>query len=225
MAFEANKLTDFFSLVSGLADFARDIQGLPIPMVPTESGSKADDIRALRRYAEESADAFRQLTQIDIPFATTDISSVADVFAEIETELTRTRAGHVRVNGNVDKVEVSDSGINIILSDSEEGDDGEIVTPANSIFVYAEKDGGSAGDADNTCSFTYSLYELDQATAMTKKAEGGDAATAMEPQKRRLVKTKYTTVTGKKLAVAFYDEDGDLVLWDANEIPYPPEAC
>jgi len=99
------------------------------------------------------------------------------------------------------------------------------VRPDGFVRVYAERDSGTAGDASNTCAFIYSLYDTDKTTLLKKNAAGDDA-TGMEPENKdsRLVDTKYTTPTGKNLAWAFYD-DYDLALWDANEVPHPPEAC
>lgn len=92
------------------------------------------------------------------------------------------------------------------------------------IPCYAEKDGGTAGDASTTCSFTYTLYAEDQTTILVKNVDG-DNATGMTPEKDRLVETKYTTPTGKNRALAYRDSTGEIHLWDANEVPYPPEEC
>lgn len=91
--------------------------------------------------------------------------------------------------------------------------------------VYAEKDGGQAGDDENTCELTYSVYKLDKTTLMKKTIGGEVDAEHMPVEKQRLENVMYVDPSGKNLALAFYDEDGDLILWDANEIHYAPEEC
>lgn len=89
------------------------------------------------------------------------------------------------------------------------------VMPRSGLFaVKVTQTGGSAGDATTQCSFTYTVKTLD----------GTTIGTGMTPQKKRASVGAYEAPAANSYGTAFYDEDGDLVLFDPNEVP-DPETC
>ncbi|MBN2585013.1 MAG: hypothetical protein JXL80_18270 [Planctomycetes bacterium] len=76
--------------------------------------------------------------------------------------------------------------------------------------VLVTKDGGSAGDADTDCSFTYTVKDL----------AGFELETALAPECGRLPKTEYSEPSADSPAVAYRDSAGDLHLYHvAGELP------
>ena len=71
------------------------------------------------------------------------------------------------------------------------------------------KDGGSAGDEDNTCTFTYTVKTL----------TGDELGTEISPQKKRVEKCIYNQPGNDSYGLACYDGE-TLVLLEAFE-EYP----
>lgn len=76
-------------------------------------------------------------------------------------------------------------------------------------------DGGSAGSISTTCSYTYEVKALDTSVI----------GTAMTPEKRRFPNTPYTATPANSPGLAYFDSDGALHLFDANELPDSEEEC
>ena len=221
MAFEPSKMTSFFDAVVSIGRFVEGLRQIQPPSVPAGGyGSTNERLEALEQFAQDMAVAFGQIR--DLEFAVLDISreTLDDAMYQIELELMRTRT--VEVVG-AQEVQVEPH-LKIVLPTPQEPDDGAVIPPHPCLPCYAEMTSGSAGDASTTCDFLYSVYAMDQTTLLAKNSAGDDA-TGIKPKKERLVHTKYTTPSGKNLALHFYDDDGDLHLWDANELPFEPEAC
>ena len=81
--------------------------------------------------------------------------------------------------------------------------------PRSGLFaVKVVKTSGSAGTVSTMCSFVYTVKTLD----------GTAIGTGMTPAKRRAAAGPYSAPADDSYGTAFYDEDGDLVLFDANEV-------
>lgn len=91
-------------------------------------------------------------------------------------------------------------------------DQGLIPQTLFAVRVYI--DGGTAGTASTTCSWTYTV----------KRDSGHVFGTSMTPQRRRFPNTPYTTTPDGAWGAGFFDKTGTFVLWDANELP-ATEAC
>lgn len=87
--------------------------------------------------------------------------------------------------------------------------------PAGEMFaVRCTIDGGSAGSAMATCSFTYTVKDL----------AGVVIGTSLTPELRRFSEVPYTTTPDDSPGEAYYDEEGDLKLFNANELPQVEEC-
>lgn len=87
--------------------------------------------------------------------------------------------------------------------------------PAGGLFaVTVTIDGGSAGDASTTCSFTYEVKDL----------YGVVIGEDMTPEKRRYPMVPYSTTPDDSPGTAYYDQDGTLHLFDANELDQVEEC-
>lgn len=87
--------------------------------------------------------------------------------------------------------------------------------PAGEVFaVTVTIDGGSAGSASADCSWTYTVKDLD----------GTVIGSTMTPQLRRFPEVPYTTTPSDSPGEAYYDEDGVLRLFNANELPQVEEC-
>jgi hypothetical protein len=220
MTFQADMLikSGLAESLDGVVQFLSAMRNLPIPRRIGQSASTAE----LRQFAIETSDFFERLQVLPVPAgAGTGLEQAA---REIEAELSRTRPGRLTVAGG--GVAHSPGGISILppTQEVDSGDDQDD-SPYQPVFaVYTVNDGGVAGDTSTTCTFTYTVYDLDKETILDKNADG-EQATLMTPEKSRLVKVKYTTPSSYNLGLAFYDFSGDLILWDANELPYDPEEC
>lgn len=93
------------------------------------------------------------------------------------------------------------------------------VPPYQLIPVLLELENPSDIGSDTIdCAFTYTLTDL-KGGILYK--EPGVSATGMIPLKRRIPLTEYV-VPGSgeaEYGLAFYDENDELLLWDANELP------
>ena len=76
-------------------------------------------------------------------------------------------------------------------------------------------DGGSAGTVSTTCSYTYEVKALD----------GSVIGTGKTPERRRYPNVPYTTTPSNTPGEAYYDSDGVLHLFDANELPQTEDPC
>ncbi len=92
-----------------------------------------------------------------------------------------------------------------------------VLPPGILVIVQAVKDGGSSGNADENCSFTYTLHDPMTQTTLVRDPSTGTLATGMVPEKRRYQYMEYREGGGP--ALAYRDFNGCLHLWDANEIP------
>jgi len=107
----------------------------------------------------------------------------------------------------------------ILWCEGEEDRDGEIAwclvligggtSPGGSFTVKVYIDGGSSGSSSTTCSYTYTVKTL----------SGKIVGTALSPEKRRYESVPYTTTPDGSTGMAYFDGDGVLHLWDANELP------
>lgn len=87
--------------------------------------------------------------------------------------------------------------------------------PAGDLFaVTCTIDGGSAGSASTTCSFTYTVTDL----------HGVVIGEDMSPEQRRYPNVPYTTTPNDTPGLAYYDAAGDLHLWSANELAQTEEC-
>jgi hypothetical protein len=87
--------------------------------------------------------------------------------------------------------------------------------PAGEHFaVLVTQTGGVAGDEDTTCTFTYTVKDL----------YGVTIGTVMSPEKRRFEDTPYVAGDTDTPGSAYYDQDGVLHLYDANELPGAEEC-
>lgn len=86
--------------------------------------------------------------------------------------------------------------------------------PNNGFAVKMYQTGGSAGDKTNPCTFTYTVKDLD----------GNTLGTVMTPEKNREAAGKRVAPTDGDYGWAFLDTDGELVLYDPNEV-WSVEAC
>lgn len=85
----------------------------------------------------------------------------------------------------------------------------------NSFFpVKVTQTGGSAGDDTTPCSFTYTVKSLD----------GETLKTGASPVLRRTSVGAYSAPSADTYGQAFWDENGDVQLYDANEVPLV-EVC
>lgn len=75
-------------------------------------------------------------------------------------------------------------------------------------------DGGAAGSASATCTYTYTVKDL----------YGVIIGQELTPEKRRFPEVPYTTTPDDSPGIAYYDEEGDLQLFDANELPQVEEC-
>lgn len=80
--------------------------------------------------------------------------------------------------------------------------------------VICNIDGGSAGNATTTCSYTYEVSDL----------YGVVIGTTKTPEKRRYPQTPYTTTPEDSPGLAYYAADGSLHLFDANEMAETEEC-
>ena len=219
MSFKAEMLTQsgLATAIEDIVRFATALGNLPTPKRVGQGASAAD----IKQFTAEASEFFERFSAITPPSGAG--AGLGQAAREIEEELSRTRPAHLTMRGG--RVVFTGGGISLIVDKQEQTESGESLIPDDGFLpCYAEKDGGThAGDASNDCDFTYTVYDMDQATKLTKA--DGTAAEFIKPKKHRLVKVKYTTPSGKNLAKYCRDEDGELVLWDANEVPYPPEAC
>lgn len=87
--------------------------------------------------------------------------------------------------------------------------------PAQQLFaVRVTIDGGAAGSASTTCSWTYTV-NLDSGYVLGEE---------MTPQKCRLPNVPYETTPDDTWGAGFFDKAGEFVLWDANECPQVEEC-
>jgi hypothetical protein len=75
-------------------------------------------------------------------------------------------------------------------------------------------DGGSAGSASTTCSWTYTVT-MDSGYLLGEE---------MSPEKCRLPNVPYVTTPDDSWGAGFFDKAGVFVLWDANECPQVEEC-
>jgi hypothetical protein len=81
--------------------------------------------------------------------------------------------------------------------------------PGGQFAVLVYIDGGSAGSSSTDCTYTYTVRTL-----------GGKLlGTAMTPQKRRFSSVPYSETPDATPGLAYYRNDGTVVLFDANEVP------
>ena len=78
--------------------------------------------------------------------------------------------------------------------------------------VEVTKTSGSAGDKTTQCSFVYTVKTL------------GGSGTGMTPKKKRPSVGKMGAPAAASIGLAYYDEDGDVQLFDANET-LAPQVC
>ena len=89
------------------------------------------------------------------------------------------------------------------------------ISSTDGIFpVKVTQTGGSAGNKTTQCSFTYTVETINDV----------QLATVQSPAKKRPSVGKMAAPASDSYGLAFYDEDGDLVLYDANET-LAPNAC
>jgi len=69
---------------------------------------------------------------------------------------------------------------------------------------------GEAGGTSETCTWTYEVFSL----------RGKSIDNAMAPTKRRFPNQEYEHGPDLSEGACYYNKDGELVLWDANEVPY-----
>ena len=82
------------------------------------------------------------------------------------------------------------------------------------MLCTTSNDGGDAGDADNTCSYTYTCTDLC----------GNIILALATPAQARIDKTKYETATG--VGMLYLNGSGQYVLMNATgERPIDPTAC
>lgn len=87
--------------------------------------------------------------------------------------------------------------------------------PPQQLFaVRVSVDGGAAGDATTTCTWTYTVT-LDS---------GFELGTGMTPEKCRLPMVPYVETADETWGAGFFDKVGAFVLWDANECPVVAEC-
>jgi hypothetical protein len=85
----------------------------------------------------------------------------------------------------------------------------------NALFaVLCTVDGGSAGSSSTTVSFTYTVTTL----------SGTELGTGLSPEENRLENVPYIENPDDTLGFAYFNENGDLRLWSANEEP-ELESC
>lgn len=76
--------------------------------------------------------------------------------------------------------------------------------------VKVTKDGGDAGSEDADCTFTYTVKDL----------AGNELGTAMTPKRPRFTHVEYAQPATDSPGLAYYDDQGDLQLYEAvEEIP------
>lgn len=80
--------------------------------------------------------------------------------------------------------------------------------PSQTFAVRVYIDGGVAGSATTPCTWTYRV------TAMS----GRDLGTGLSPIKRRFAPAVYSVTPDGTVGLAFFDDRGDLQLYDANEL-------
>lgn len=86
--------------------------------------------------------------------------------------------------------------------------------PNQDFTVRVYKTSGSAGSSITNCTWLYTV----------KTCSGRTLGTNMSPTKRRFPNTVYTVTPDGSFGTAFFDENGDLKLKDANELP-DQESC
>lgn len=87
--------------------------------------------------------------------------------------------------------------------------------PGDTFDVLCTIDGGSAGDATHDCSFTYTVKDL----------LGWQLGTGLRPKERVYPNTPYTTTPDNTVGLAYYDQNGALQLWSANELADTEECA
>lgn len=87
--------------------------------------------------------------------------------------------------------------------------------PPQQVFaVLCTIDGGSAGSASATCSYTYTVT----------LHSGYVLGEHLTPARRRFANTPYTETPAESWGCGFFDKDGEFVLLDANELPQTEEC-
>jgi hypothetical protein len=132
-----------------------------------------------------------------------DVQNEADAWADI-------------ADGDNAKLKSGPTGAaQILYKESGTGEKWAIVRLGNrgerSLFpVLVSKDGGSAGDEDNPCTYTYTVTDL--AGTITY-------GTGMSPAKPRTSKGAMVYQSGTPAyGTGFWDNDQEFVLWDAGEV-------
>lgn len=75
-------------------------------------------------------------------------------------------------------------------------------------------DGGAAGSASTTCSWTYTVT-MDSGYLLGEE---------MAPAKCRLPDVPYAATPAGSWGAGFFDKNGEFTLWDANECPLVEEC-
>lgn len=81
-----------------------------------------------------------------------------------------------------------------------------VPSPIFAVRVYI--DGGAAGSASSACTWTYRITTM----------SGRDLGTGLSPIKRRYSPAIYSVTPDGTVGTAFFDDKGDLQLYDANEL-------
>lgn len=138
--------------------------------------------------------------------------TVDDDFADIEEGVTLTLQGAgsgsarlLWVEPHADRVDPNVPWCVVRLGDADPGGD---------FSVRITVDGGSAGDDETTCSWTYTVKTL------RGKTIGED----MSPLAHRVPEVTYVETPEDSRGIAFYDTDGTLQLLWANEQPFYDEC-
>ena len=94
--------------------------------------------------------------------------------------------------------------------------DARIIPERADIFrVKVTKDGGSAGDEDNNCSWTYTVTSL----------EGDELATGVTPEKDRYAKCAYAEPGANSPGLAYWDTTDTLKLYEALDEIQDTNVC
>ncbi len=88
----------------------------------------------------------------------------------------------------------------------------EVEPPPTTFPVRVTQVGGSAGDGNNPCTFTYNVWDV------FEEVLGNSINVPMTPEKRRPLVGERSAPNARTFGLGFFDEDDNFILYDANEV-------